>query len=141
MTSLSKALKDEATRIARRELQAETGSAKKLSAEYRHEIAELKRRLAALEREVRVTKKAAKHGGPPLALGPVGNYRFSPSAVKAHRKKLGLSAAEYASLLGVHAMTIYNWEHGRSKPRRSQLGALAAVRKLSKKEVLKRLEG
>jgi len=142
MANLATALRAEATRIARRELRAEAGSAKKLSADYRREIAELERRLATLEREVRAARKqAARSGVRPLAAGSVGNFRYSSSSVKVHRKKLGLSAAEYASLLGVHAMTVYNWEHGRSKPRRSQMAALAAVHKLSKKEVLKRLEG
>jgi len=65
---------------------------------------------------------------------------FSPRGVKANREKLGLSAAEYGQLVGVHAMTIYNWEHGRSKPRKEQLASLVAVRKLGRREALRRLE-
>ncbi len=42
-------------------------------------------------------------------------------------------------LVGVSAQTIYHWEKGVSKPRRSQLAEIAAVRKLGKREVSARL--
>ena len=66
--------------------------------------------------------------------------RFSRSWLKSHRQRLGLSAADYALLVGVSAQTIYNWEQGDSKPRRKQVAALAAVRGFGKREALKRLE-
>jgi len=141
MANLTKVLKDETARIARREIRAETGTTKKASAKHRKEIADLKRRLASLEKEVNHLRR---HDGrraverPPAELAD--GARFSPRWVKSNRKKLGLSAADYAELVGVHAMTIYNWEHGRSKPRRSQLAALVAVRNLSRQEALKRLQ-
>ncbi len=37
-------------------------------------------------------------------------------------------------------MTIYNWESGNSRPRPEQLAALVAVRKLGKREAIKKLE-
>lgn len=141
MTNLVKALREEAAQITRREIRANAASSRQVSARYRREVTELTKRLATLEREVRSMKRAGKLGGRPVTPGPVGNFRFSPASVRAKRKKLGLPAADYAALLGVHAMTVYNWEHGRSKPRRSQMAALAALSKLSKKEVLKRLGG
>ncbi len=52
---------------------------------------------------------------------------------------MGLSAADYATLVGVGAQTIYNWEQGKSKPRVQQLAALLAVRSLGKREAVKRL--
>jgi DNA-binding transcriptional regulator YiaG len=42
--------------------------------------------------------------------------------------------------VGVSAQTIYNWEHGKSKPRDEQLGSLFAVRDMGKREALKQLE-
>jgi len=38
--------------------------------------------------------------------------------IKAHRKKLGISLENYASLFGVTLHTIWRWEHGKSKPSR-----------------------
>jgi DNA-binding transcriptional regulator YiaG len=66
--------------------------------------------------------------------------RFSPTSVKSHRERLGLSAADYGRLVGVSALTIYNWEGGKSKPRKQQLAALVAVRRLGKREAWKRLD-
>ncbi len=53
---------------------------------------------------------------------------------------MGLSAADYAKLVGVTAQTIYSWEQGRSKPRNEQLAALLAIRDLRKREAHKRLQ-
>ncbi|MFM8575649.1 MAG: helix-turn-helix domain-containing protein, partial [Limnohabitans sp.] len=55
------------------------------------------------------------------------------------RKKLGLSAAEMGQLIGVSPQSIYHWETGKTRPRASQLEAIAAVRKLGKREVAARL--
>ena len=141
MTNLATALKAEISRLARKEINASTGSTKKASAQHRRDIAELKRlvadsskRIAFLESQER--KRVSKRAPAELADGA----RFSPGWVKAHRDRLGLSAADYAVLVGVSGLTIYNWEGGKSRPREQQLAALAAVRKLGKREALKRLE-
>jgi len=57
--------------------------------------------------------------------------RFSPDAVRAERERLDLTAAEYAELVGVSMITIYSWEHGRSRPRAEQLGLWLAVQGIS----------
>ena len=57
-----------------------------------------------------------------------------------HRKRLGLSAADFGKLLGVSGQSIYKWEPGEVKPRRAQLEAIAAIRTLGKREALARLE-
>ena len=56
------------------------------------------------------------------------------------RRGLGISAVDYGRLIGVTAHTIYKWEHGTSRPRRAQLVAFAAIRRLGKSEALVRLE-
>ncbi len=73
---------------------------------------------------------------PELAVTP----RFSTGWVEAHRERLQFSAADYGELVGVSAMTIYNWEKGKTKPGRQQLVAWAEVRTLGKRDALKRLE-
>jgi DNA-binding transcriptional regulator YiaG len=66
--------------------------------------------------------------------------RFSAKSVKAQRAKTGLSAADYAMLVGVSALTIYNWENGKSRPRQEQFAALASLRGIGKREAARRLE-
>jgi DNA-binding transcriptional regulator YiaG len=40
----------------------------------------------------------------------------------------------------VSPLTIYNWEHGKSRPRKAQLASLAALRKIGKREAKAELE-
>ncbi len=65
--------------------------------------------------------------------------RFSPEAVLAERQRLDLTAAEYAELVGVSMITIYAWEHGRSRPRAEQLSHWLAACGISKDAAWKKL--
>ena len=64
---------------------------------------------------------------------------FSPGAVRAERERLELSAADYAELIGVSTLTVYNWEKGRTKPGTAQLEKWKAVKGIGKKEAWRRL--
>lgn len=77
----------------------------KVTATYRREIAALQRRIQALEKQVKV---------PAAAGGKDSNADKERFA--AQRKKSGLSAAEYAKLLGVSALSVYKWENGTPGP-------------------------
>jgi DNA-binding transcriptional regulator YiaG len=141
MTSLADALKSEISRIARKEARRELAALKKASTQYRRRIAELNaqnldltRRLAFLETQER--KRLAEE--PPAE--EAETVKFSPKYVAAHRKKLGLSAADYGKLAGVSAITIYNWESGKSRPRDQQLASWASIRHIGKREAKKRME-
>ena len=101
-------------------------------ADLEHRIEELRETIAARKRRAQAKAKAKEK--PP---GP----RFSAVWLASHREKLGLSAADYAKLVGVSGLTIYNWEKGRSKPRRAQLEALAGVRGMGRREALAKLAG
>lgn len=139
MPNIAAALKAEISRLARREINKETDSLRKTSAYLRHEIAALKREIAQLERQA---KRSAKAAGRP-AVEPAGedvNLRFRAAGFAQHRKRLGLSAADMGKLVGVNALSIYRWESGKSKPRKSQLPAIAAIREIGKREAARRLE-
>jgi DNA-binding transcriptional regulator YiaG len=51
-----------------------------------------------------------------------------------------LSAGDFGKLIGVSANSVYAWESGATTPRRAQLAKLAALRTVSKREAMKRLE-
>jgi DNA-binding transcriptional regulator YiaG len=143
MSSLANQLKSEISRIARKEIKSDSKALKQASSRYRAEIAELKRRLAALESLVKkLSKGAARSSAPASATAPTaaaGALRFRPAGFASLRKKLGLSAQEMGKLVGVSAQSVYHWEAGKSKPRASQLQAIAQVRHLGKREVQARL--
>jgi DNA-binding transcriptional regulator YiaG len=141
MPNIATALKDEIRRLARKEIKAETENTKQAVAQYRREIAELKRQVKRQEKKIAFLEdQERKRLEQPETEGLAEGARFSARSVKSQRERLGLSAANYAKLVGVSSLTIYNWEHGKSRPRREQLAALVAVRGIGKREALRRLQ-
>jgi DNA-binding transcriptional regulator YiaG len=141
LSNIASVLKEEIARLVRRELRGETESLKKASSRYRSEIAALKRRIEALEKQVsRLEGMVPKKAAPAVDEESETKLRFKPQGVRAQRTRLGLSAAAMGALVGVSAQTIYNWEAGTSRPRAGQLVVLAAVRKMGKREVKARLD-
>ena len=59
--------------------------------------------------------------------------------MKSQRQRTGLSAADYAKLVGVSSLTIYNWEHNKSRPRKEQFASLIALRGLGKRDAQTKL--
>jgi len=142
MPNLATVLKAEIARIARKELRGDLDALKKASAGYRREIATLKRRNAELERLVKRAVKAAPHAAAKSdeTSAEDRQLRFSPARFASQRKKLGLSAANFAKLIGVSSLSVYKWENGQTRPRRPQLEAIASVRGIGKREAQTRLE-
>lgn len=139
MPNIASLFKSEITRIARKEIRAEIQALRKASAQYRSDIAALKRRVAEQDRLiVKLTKKQSIAGGD-SNVQQASQLRFRADGFASLRKKLDLSAAEMGKLLGVSLQTIYHWEKGQSKPRASQLQAIAQVRRLGKRGVAARL--
>jgi len=140
MSTFANQLKSEIARIAKKEIKLETPSLKKSSAQYLSDIAALKRRVATLEALV---NKLSKHTPQPLKAEESQDgspIRFRADGFASLRKKLSITAQEMGSLVGVTAQSILKWEHGKSKPRTSQLLAIAAVRKMGKRDVQERLQ-
>ena len=142
MADLANALKEEIRRLARKEIKAETGATKQAVAQYRREIASLKRKLQQQEKKIAFLEgqERKRFEEPQANEEAVENARFSARSVAVQRTRLGLSAADYAKLVGVSALTIYNWESGKTRPRQEQLAALVAIRGIGKREAQRRLE-
>lgn len=139
MPNIASLLKQEIVRLARKELRAETLRLKQSAQQLRGEVVSLKKRIAELERQVARQGKARRTAEPAADAEASSALRFSAKGFARQRERLGLSAADLARLLGVSAQTVYHWEAGKSRPRRSQLGAIAAVRGLGKRAVAARL--
>jgi len=143
MPNIASILKAEISRVARKEVRVEMETLKKASVAHRASIAELRRQVNTLEKELRRMAKRATR--PAAASDSVHEAaagtkrRFSPTRLAAHRAKLGLSAASYGQLVGVSGQTIYHWEQGKARPRAAQLESLAAARDLGAREVAERL--
>ncbi len=153
MPNIARLLREEIVRVARKEFRSEAESLKKSSLRYRSEIAALKRHVAMLERQVaRLGKLLARGGSAAKLLAKGGSaavesppnkdaqLRFRADGFRKHRARLGISAPAMAGLLGVSAQTIYNWESGRSRPGKAQIGKIALVRKMGKRELSAKLQ-
>jgi DNA-binding transcriptional regulator YiaG len=137
MSTFANQLKAEIARISKKENKAENAALKKASAQYRSDIAALKRRIATLESMFsKMNKQAVKSGATDIDLdSDEKSLRFRVAGFASLRKKLGLTANEMGTLLGVSGQSVYKWEQGKAKPRATQMQAIAAVRKLGKKQV------
>jgi DNA-binding transcriptional regulator YiaG len=141
MPNIATVLKEEITRLARKEVRKQTGALKKASAQYRRDGADMKRRVSELQRKLAALEKQALKGTVPQAPeAPTEHVRFTAKGLRSQRKRLGLSAADYGKLVGVTGQTIYSWESETSRPRKQQVVRLAAIRGIGKKEVQKRLQ-
>lgn len=91
MPNIASVLKDEISRVARKEVRAETQSLKKAVGAYRTEIAALKRRSQAMEQELHRLSKASPRAAPPVVADEETSQtlRFSAKGLASQRQRLG----------------------------------------------------
>lgn len=141
MPNIGTVLKSEVSRVARKEVRGETQGLKKSISQYRTQLADLRRRTQALEQQIKRLQKGKGSPAQPEADDEQGAHlRFSAKGLATHRRRLGLSAAALARLLGVSALSVYKWESGKVRPRAKQIEAIAALRGMGKREAAERLE-
>ena len=148
MPNIAALLKEEISRVARKELRPVVETLRKQGATQRTEIAGLKRRIQDLERKLkaaerggarRVESRNARHTAVADEV-PAEGLRFRAAGMASNRKRLGLSAAAFGQLIGATGQSVYAWEQGKSKPHAKNLAAIAALRGIGKREVEARLE-
>jgi len=136
LANIESLFKEEITRLARKEIRKETEGLKKASAQYRTEIAALKRRTASLEQQLsRLEKTASRNTVVQVNPEETTKARFTANGFKSLRQRLGLTAEAIGTLLGVSAQTIYNWEAGNTSPREQQMVRIVVLRGMGKREV------
>jgi len=141
MPNIAAALKEEIRRLAKKVIREETAATRRAATQQRRDIALLKREVQEQEKKIR-SLLAARRKSTAVVMPEAGvpeNVRYSARSVRAQRKWLGLSAEQFAKLLGVSMQTVYSWEQGRARPRQSQLAALVAARSLGRREAQQRL--
>jgi len=142
MANFNDVLNERISRIARKQIKADTGVARRLTVQHRKDIAALKRQVISLQKAVAFLERQEKRR---VAVAPTSNRalentRFRADGLRSHRKRLGLSAEDYGRLVGAAGLSIYNWELGKSRPRSEYVAKLVAVRGVGKREAHKRLE-
>ncbi|MBU0715311.1 MAG: helix-turn-helix domain-containing protein [Verrucomicrobia bacterium] len=145
MSQLMTVMKDEIRRIARKEIKAVTAGLKKDQTIFRKAVAGLRRQTkehrSTIRQLLRVATKQVKMAtmAPEAAEGR--KAWITAKGIRARRKKLKLSQAQFGKLIGVSGYTVLKWEHGsgplklRSRTRR----AFLAIRGLGIREARLRL--
>jgi DNA-binding transcriptional regulator YiaG len=142
MPNIGAILKDEISRLCRREIRKQILPVRKVSAGYRRDIAALKRQVQELQRRASMLAKRSVQTSQASGQASVAErpQRFVAKGLRSLRTRLGLSAPELARLMGVSDQSIYNWELKKTTPRKAQLATLATIRAMGKRDARSRLE-
>ena len=143
MPNIAQLLKDEVSRLARKEvraasapLQQQIRELKKTNRQQREAIDLLLRRVDQLQA---LTISPADKILKAPSIGKDLQIRLSGTSIKKHRKRLGLSQGELGQLLNVSTNTIVRWEQDKSKPREAYRAGIAQLRTMGVREVKKLL--
>ena len=144
MANIDKLLKDEFRRLARKECVVATALLRQDNAALKRAIADHKRRLIVLERDNRRLVSAA-NSQRQSAVQPnspaVARARITAKMILAIRQRLKVSQTDFARLVVVNPLTVYNWEHkdGRLVFRGDVKAKIIAVRQMTQREVKEQL--
>ena len=142
MPDVAIVLKEEISRIARKEIRVRVDPLKK-------QVVDLRRRLRAAETTIlqlqkttnKTTNTVSRQSG---AIVPdveeTRQIRISPNSVKKLRTRLRLTQAQMAQLVDVSTNTVVRWEQGTSSPRGGSRAVIASMRSMGVKQVKKQLE-
>jgi DNA-binding transcriptional regulator YiaG len=142
MPNIGSVLREEISRLSRREIRKLTNATKTATTLHRRHIAALNRKVRQLEREVAgLRKKGTSSVQATAAAGKSAPLRFVAKGLRSHRRRLGLSANEFGKLIGVSANSVYAWESGSTAPRKEQVAKIATLRTVGKREAAQMLAG
>ena len=142
MPNVGQVIKEEITRLARKEVRAAVDPLKKQVRVLRTRVKEQQATVAKLEKAM--AGMAGQAGDARSSLfapeEEESRARVTASSIRRHRLRLRLSQAELGGLLGVSTATIVRWEAGTSKPRAQHRTPLLSLRGLGVREVRSMLE-
>ena len=135
MGKLEGIIKDEITRLAKREMRMKF-------LPLRRDVRSLKITASQLHKSVlglqRVVSQQEKQMGPKpipeVTPEDMKKARFSPRLIKSLRKHLGVSQREMAKLAGVTVGAVFQWEKGKFEPKDDKKKILVGLRKLGRQK-------
>lgn len=145
MPNLASFLKEEIRRLARKEVRASVVPLNRDKVALKRRVADLSRRVVRLEKEVAfLVSQATKAVKAVAAAEPADDQRVRITAkgMRSLRRKLRLTQAEFAALLGVTGQAVYQWEskEGALRVRHRVRRTLLTVRNLGAREARRLVE-
>ena len=132
MSKLTQALNNEIRRLVRREAKTMVAPLRAAVVQLRREVWRVNRDCRGMERELsRVTPKPAGLAVPTPE--SAAKARLSSGLIVKLRKRLGLPLNGFAAVLGASGGSVYNWEHGKTKPDPTMRARLIATRQLGRR--------
>ena len=136
MPDIKTVFSDEVRRLAKKEIKLAVAPLVKTVIEQRRMISDLKKRIAALEKNI-VTAAAVSDDN--TVDTSKNKLRLNAAGIIRVRNKLKLTQSEFAKLLNVSTHTVSIWELGKSSPRQDARTAICALRTVGKREIKRRL--
>jgi DNA-binding transcriptional regulator YiaG len=142
MGKLEGMIKSEIVRLAKREIRKVSFPLSRDVRTLKNVVSQLRKSVSTLEKLTAQQQEELRKGKIPLEAPPdeVKKSRFSPRLIRNLRKRLGVTQKEMATLAGVTAGAIYQWEQGLFEPRGKKKSILVALRKVGRRAVKKLLE-
>jgi DNA-binding transcriptional regulator YiaG len=145
MANVAKVLKDEISRISRKEVKATAGGIGKSQKAIRKVVADLRKKVASLEKEIkRLSAGKPKEKAVPVKEQPaeMEKARLTGKGVRSLRTRLGLSQTQFARLAGVAEQSVYLWEkkEGPLKLRDKTKADLLSIKGLGAREAKAKLD-
>ena len=146
MPNVAQVLKEEVSRLSRKEIRAQCGPLRKQLQSLRKTVRDQQQQIETLEKALsKMVSQTAGEAGTslyaPTESDGSSRARVTPASIRRHRLRLNLSQAELAHLLSVSTNTIVRWEQGSSAPRAQHRTALLRVRDMGRRDVTRILEG
>jgi len=144
MPKLAEVLRAEIIRISRREARIATTGIREAKIKLTKTVADLKRKIVKLQGENKWLVAAEKKRlaqKPQVAPEASKKARLTSKGIRRLRKRLGLSQAAFAKLLGASTQTVHMWEtkDGALRLRDSTLAAVLSARAMGAREVKRKL--
>ena len=142
MPNVMSVLKAEITRLAKKEAKAAVDPVRKPSIGTRKTLADLKQRVATLEKQVKgLTVLLSKMPQPQPEPVAGQKARITGKGMRSLQRKLRLTREQFAKLVGITASGVYLWErkNGPLRVREATRAAILAIRNLTAGEAKERL--
>ena len=142
MPNVAKVLKEEISRLSRKEARNVTATLAKSNSTLRNTVEELRKEVRGLKAEQKRLSSAlsmlAQHTNVAL---PIDEFHMTSAGFRALRRKLSLTQAQFATLLGLTEGAVFKREskRGQLQFRGGSEAALRAVQNIDAAEALERL--
>jgi DNA-binding transcriptional regulator YiaG len=146
MPNVAQVLKEEISRLSRKEIRSNVDPLRRQVQSLRKSVREQQVVIDRLERALsKMVEQTATQAGTALYAPPAEEEeetraRVTPASIRRHRLRLNLSQAELADLLSVSTNTIVRWEKGSSAPRAHHRTALLRIRDMGRRDVARILD-